>query len=84
MKLQIFGALAMVFAIGCGDDKHSATHEDPQDAGVIDASCFDKTNSHDPPTYTEIINACTSAQKVFKDSHPTLLKSDGSVPPLPP
>jgi hypothetical protein len=48
------------------------------DAGAPDASCFT-----DPHTYNEIINACTTAVKVYKDSHPPLLKADGSLPTLP-
>jgi hypothetical protein len=85
MRLAIIGALAVAFAAGCGDGKNPAGHDaGPEDAGTADASCFDKTNSHDPPLYNEIINACTTAQKIYKDSHPPLLKSDGSLPPLPP
>ncbi len=73
---------ASLFAAGaCG--KNAAA---PKDAGVdtpvgdagLDASCF--TN---PQTHYEIINACTTAQKIYKDSHPPLLNADGTVPPLP-
>ena len=48
------------------------------DAGTPDASCF--TN---PQTHYEIINACTTAQQIFKDSHPPLLNPDGTLPQLP-
>ena len=70
--------LVLTFAIGCGDGpaKHTA-----MDAGVDaapDASCFDH-----PQTHNEIINACTTAQKIYKDSHPPLLNADGSLPALP-
>lgn len=85
MKIRtLFLAVPLVFAIACGDDGKPANIDAPVvvDAGVDaappDASCF--TN---PTTYNEIINACTTAQKIYKDSHPTLLNSDGSLPPLP-
>lgn len=76
----ILVAITLVFAAACGDDDPKG----PQDAGVTDdapppdASCFEN-----PQTHYEIINACTTAQKVFKDSHPALLNSDGTLPPLP-
>jgi len=45
-----------------------------------DASCF-----MNPTTHAEIINACTTADKVDKDdSNLPLLNDDGSLPPLPP
>ena len=76
-------ALPLVFAVACGDDTSSGTFDAPLpvDAAVDappDASCF--TN---PTTHNEIINACTTAQKIYKDSHPPLVNSDGSLPPLP-
>lgn len=76
-------ALPLVFAVACGDDGQPANNDAPVvvDAGVDappDASCF--TN---PTTYNEIINACTTAQKIYKDSHPPLLNPDGSLPGLP-
>jgi hypothetical protein len=73
---------ASLFAAGaCG--KNATT---PKDGGVdtpvgdagLDASCF--TN---PQTHYEIINACTTAEKVFKPGRPPLQNSDGSLPPLP-
>lgn len=75
-------ALPLVFAAACGDDGSSENHDASVavDAGVDappDASCF--TN---PTTHNEIINACTTAQQIFKDSHPPLLLPDGTVPPL--
>ena len=74
--------LALCLFAACGDG-----HKAPDDSGVPgdggvdaapDASCF----MH-PQTHEEIINACTDAQKVFKDSHPPKLNADGSLPPLP-
>jgi len=75
--------LALAFASACGDD---GNHTGSKDAGAIDAppaggpdaSCF--TN---PTTYNEIINACTTAQKIYKHPNLPLLGSDGSLPPLP-
>jgi hypothetical protein len=81
--LIIIATLALAFPSGCSDDGNNSG---PKDAAVIDAppsggpdaSCF--TN---PTTYNEIINACTTAQKIYK--HPTLplLGSNGQLPPLP-
>ena len=76
--LTIFTVLPLAFAGACGNDAHTQ-----KDAGVtadapLDASCF--TN---PTTHYEIINACTTAQKIYKTSHPPLLNADGSLPPLP-
>lgn len=75
----IFTTLALVLGTGCGDSKHNPQDAPQQiDAGTPDASCF--TN---PTTHEEIINACTDAQKIYKDSHPPLLRADGTLPPLP-
>lgn len=77
---MILAVLPLVIATACGN--HAATPSDAPvaiDAGAQDASCFT-----DPKTYNEIINACTTAVKVFKDSHPPLLNPDGTLPPLPP
>jgi hypothetical protein len=81
MKIRtIFPVLALVFAAACGDSGDTPKDAPaPQiDAGVADASCF-----NDPHTYNEIVNACTSAVKVYKGSHPALIKPDGTLPPLP-
>lgn len=75
---------ALVFATACGDDGDAAPKDAPlADAGTDatstpDASCFDN-----PQTHEEIINACTDAQKIYKDSRPPLLNPDGTLPPLP-
>jgi hypothetical protein len=84
MRALIFAALALAFAPACGDDGNNGTGK--KDAGVVidapaggpDASCF--TN---PTTHDEIINACTTAQKIYKHSTLPLLGSDGSLPALP-
>jgi hypothetical protein len=84
MKAMLFTVLALAFAGACGDSSKG-----PQDAGApkdgsvtIDASCFDLTGV-DHPSHYQIINACTTADKIYKDSHPPLQNPDGSLPPLP-
>lgn len=62
---------------GNGNGVHDAGI-DATTGGPPDASCF--TN---PQTYHQIINACTDSVQVFKDSHPPLLRADGTFPPLP-
>ena len=79
-----FVAISLLLAPACGDDGQDA----PRDAAIdapssIDASCFDLTNVANP-SHEEIINACTTAQKIYKDTRPPLLNADGSLPPLPP
>ncbi len=80
----ILATLALAFPVGCGDDNKdhddaAVAHDAGPDAVVTpDASCF-----NNPQTYAEIINACTTADKIYKDSHPPLLNPDGSLPPLP-
>jgi hypothetical protein len=70
---------------GCSSNSSSNTPQDsslPADAGTADASCFDLSGVANP-THDQIINACTTADKIFKDSKPPLLNADGSLPPLP-
>ena len=78
MLRSIFTVLPLVFAAACGNHGETPKDAAPIDAGPPDASCFT-----DPHTYNEIINACTTAVKVYKDSHPPLLNADGSLPSLP-
>lgn len=78
----------VVFALAaCGDDAPGQSDARPVDAGVVDsgdggpgpdASCF--TN---PQTHEEIINACTTAEKIYKTPALPLLLPDGGLPPLP-
>jgi hypothetical protein len=76
---SILTMLPLVFAAACGDSANSPKDAPVAiDAGPPDASCFT-----DPKTYNEIINACTDAVKVYKDSHPPLQHADGTLPPLP-
>lgn len=69
--------LCLLAACG-GDGKVKQDAGMPPGDALPDASCF--TN---PQTHYEIINACTSAQKIYKDSHPALVGSDGTLPALP-
>ena len=73
----------LAFVLGCSDP--GGPTNAPKDAGsdaavTPDAACFSGT----PTTHEEIINACTTAQKIYKDSKPPLLDADGTLPPLPP
>ena len=78
---SIFLAVSLAFAAACGNSSSA-----PKDAGIdapvvdsgTDASCF--TN---PQTHYEIINACTTAQKVYKPGNPALQLPDGGLPALP-
>jgi hypothetical protein len=77
---KLLFALALAFTAACGEDGGGQ----PKDAGIDatgtpDASCFEN-----PTTHAEIINACTTAQKVFKQPDLPLLNQDGSLPQLPP
>jgi len=82
----VFLSLVVVLAAACGDDGPPLQDDArPPDAGVDsdagpppDASCF--TN---PTTHLEIINACTTAEKIYKDPELPLLLPDGGLPPLP-
>lgn len=78
--LGVFAAAMLVVTAACDDDAAERPRDAPVpvDAGAPDASCFES-----PRTYNEIINACTTAVKVYKDSRPPLLRADGTVPPLP-
>jgi hypothetical protein len=80
--LAIFATLSLAFVTACGEDnpvtKDAGVHDGPVDAGMVDASCF-----MDPHTNNEIINACTDAQKIYKNDRPALQLPDGGLPPLP-
>ncbi len=82
MRTLIFATLMLAFAPACSDHVSSSA---TKDAGValdapsgLDASCF--TNPH---THEEIINACTTAQKIYKTTSLPLLNPDGTLPSLP-
>jgi hypothetical protein len=79
MRASIFFASALALLSACGDSSKAT----PKDAGIdapmtLDASCFTNPQSH-----YEIINACTTAQKIYKPGKPPLENADGSLPPLP-
>jgi hypothetical protein len=86
---RLWASLAVVFLLSaCGDgdeaivdgsgDVDAATVDS---GGVVDAGA-DASCYIDPVTHLEIINACTTAQKI--DKHPELpLLTDGGLPPLP-
>ena len=86
MKTLILSIGLMALGVGCGDDGVNKPAQDaaPLHDARIDAapppSCFSGT----PTTHEQIINACTSAQQIFKNTHPPLLQPDGSLPALPP
>ncbi len=84
MRALFFSTLMLAFAPACSDDANTSPKKD---AGVVidappssgpDANCF--TN---PQTHEEIINACTSAQKIYKSTTLPLLNADGTLPALP-
>ena len=80
-------SIPLLAAGACGDDDGNSIDARPTadarptvDASPTpDADCFENPTTHD-----EIINACTTAQKIYKDSDPPLLNPDGTLPPLPP
>jgi hypothetical protein len=80
MRTLIFAIVALAFAPACGDDGNTK-----KDGGVaLDAAPGSAADCYtNPTTNDEIINACTTSQKIVK--HPTLplMGSDGSLPPLP-
>ncbi len=82
MRALIFSTLMLAFDPACSDDANTSPK---RDAGVgidaptgVDANCF--TN---PQTHEEIINACTSAQKIYKSTTLPLLDAHGALPALP-
>ncbi len=84
MRAMFFTALLLAIAPACGDDRD---HDSKKDGGTVvidagpgtpDASCF-----ANPQTHEEIINACTTAQKIYKTTHLPLLDADGTLPALP-
>jgi hypothetical protein len=78
--------VVFVLALGACSSNSSNAQQDapppPADAGTPDASCFDLGGVANP-THYQIINSCTTADKIFKDSKPPHLNPDGSLPPLP-
>jgi hypothetical protein len=86
--IMLVSSLALAFTAACGDDggtpatKDAAPHVDAgvdAPASTTDANCI---SNPDMTNYKQIINACTSATKIYKDSHPPHLLSDGGLPPI--
>ena len=81
--------LAVAALVACGDDvlidvdaravDASMTDADG-DGGGPDASCFTNPN---PNSHVEIINACTTAEKIYKNPVLPLTLPDGGLAPLP-
>lgn len=65
---------------GCPGDGNPGTDEERTDlaAPAPDLGCV-----RTPRTHVEILNACTEAQSVDKRPVLPLLRSDGTLPPLP-
>lgn len=73
-------ALSLASTAACGEGGGAQPRDAGVDAtGTPDAPCFEN-----PTTHGEIINACTTAQRVFKRPNLPLVNQDGSLPPLPP
>jgi len=81
MKIQaLLFAVSLAFSAACSDDGGEAPRDGGMDAAPMpDAACFEN-----PTTHEEIINACTTAQKVVKQPALPLLNQDGTLPQLPP
>lgn len=74
-----FGMLCglLMFAFGCPETE-SLDESNLRDLASPDLSCIQS-----PRTHIELLNACTSAQSVDKRPQLPLLRSDGTLPPLP-
>ncbi|MEO8846075.1 MAG: hypothetical protein ABI591_12490 [Kofleriaceae bacterium] len=98
MRLLTILAISLSFTLACGDGGNNNTPKDAGpgsgsgvvDGGTPDASCFTTAaiDCANPAVSadqcnTEIINACTAAQKILNTSKPPLLEVDGTLPPLP-
>jgi hypothetical protein len=82
LVLPLVFALCAGSTVACSDDRDDDTVHDHEvgDAGE-GGSGSDCVES--PTTSAELLNACTDAEKIDKNSHPPLLLPDGGVPPLP-
>lgn len=89
MRIVLVGVLLAAVA-ACGDDAPSQIDArvtidaaDPDAGTAVDADTPDASCFMNPQTHVEIINACTTAEKI--DKHPVLplLLPDGGLPPLP-
>ncbi|MBP8809350.1 MAG: hypothetical protein KBG48_00595 [Kofleriaceae bacterium] len=83
MRIAIVSLIVAV-AAACGDEGGVTGPDAPTpDAGVVDASAPDAACFTSPQTHVEIINACTTAEKIDRQPVLPLLRPDGSLPPLP-
>jgi len=74
-------SLLVVLGTACGSDNNETPDAAPPadtQPPTPDASCFEN-----PTTHKEIINACTTAQKIERNVTPPLLNPDGTLPQLP-
>jgi len=86
--LPLLVSLSGATIAGCSDDD-DADH-DHEVAGKGGGGGVGKSGSGggstdcvtSPKTSTEILNACTDAEHIDKDSNPPRLLPDGGVPPL--
>lgn len=67
----------LLCASGC-PDAETMESSVPRDLSTPDLACVQS-----PRTHVELLNACTSAQSVDKRPVLPLLRSDGTLPPLP-
>jgi hypothetical protein len=83
----LFIACLLVLLAACGDDVQVFEDARPVDAAAVDASdtdpgpdasCF--TN---PTTHVELINACTTSEKLYKTPNLPLNLPDGGLAPIP-
>jgi|JI6StandDraft_1071083.scaffolds.fasta_scaffold76003_3 hypothetical protein len=86
MRALFAGLLALALA-ACGDDvatqRDGAVDAPLHDGGVGDATTTDASCFMNPQTHVEIINACTTAEKIDRQPVLPLLNPDGTLPPLP-
>ncbi len=83
MMTRAFAIAVVLVLAACGDDGPSQTDAGAADAGVVDSSGADASCFTNPQTHEEIINACTTAEKIYKTPVLPLLLPDGGLPPIP-
>ena len=78
MRPTLWLLVVLLTAVGCGA-RSSTPDPAPQDPPTGTGSCSDN-----PQTHLELLNACTTAERIEKDdSKLPLLQADGTLPPLP-
>lgn len=68
----------LVLQSGCPDVAGMSNEDHLLDLSASDLACIVR-----PRTHVEILNACTNAQSIEKRPVLPLLRSDGTLPPLP-